>query len=134
MMSKILKILESRYIVRSICIFMYFLLEFILVSCFKPATSLNYNYPSTQQQRVMELCTQVFIDPYYQYISPSRRVKLKKIRTTSWGFWATFADGRTYRVPIRSGLKTGEDYYCSFNLNSEYCSKRNDVNFDCDWD
>jgi len=82
----------------------------------------------------MEVCTLIFSDPYYQYISPSRRVKLKKIRTTSWGFWATFADGRTYRVPIKSGLNIGEDYYCSFNLNSKYCSKKNDVNYDCEWD
>ena len=134
MMFKISRKLEFRYIFLKICIFFYFLLEFILVSCTFPETKSNYNYPSNSQQRVVELCTLVFTDPYYQYISPSRRAKLKKIRTTNWGFWATFADGRTYRVPIKSGLNIGEDYYCSFNLNSEYCPRRNDVNYHCEWD
>ena len=128
------KILESRYIFRRICIFFYFLLEFILISCSTNETRSNYNYPSKQQKRVMELCTLVFSDPHYQYISPSRRAKLNKIRTSCWGFWATFADGRTYRVPIISGLNIGEDYYCSFSLNSEYCPKRNDLNYDCEWE
>jgi len=116
-MSKILIKLESRYTFRMAFVFFCLLLEVIICACESSKTNSNYNYPSNQQQRVMELCTLVFSDPYYQYISPSRRVKLKKIRTTSWGFWATFVDGRTYRVPIKSGLNIGEDYYCSYNLN-----------------
>jgi len=125
--------LESRYIFRMNIIFFCLLLEFFLSACVNSVIRSNYNFPSNQQQRVMELCVLVFTDPYYQYISPSRREKLKKIRTTDWGFWATFADGRTYRVPILSGLSIGKDYYCSFNLNSEYCPKRSDINYNCDW-
>ena len=91
----------------------------------------SYLYLSEQQQRVMELCALVFSDPNFKYISPSRRIKLKKIHSTKWGFWATFYDGRTYRVPINSGLDLGKDYYCSHRINSEICIERNDSDYSC---
>ncbi len=134
MMIKILTKLESSCIFLKSCLFFCLLFEIILGGCIDPEVRSNYSFPSKQQQRVMELCTLVFTDPYYQYISPSRRSKLKRIRTTEWGFWATFEDGRTYRVPIISGLNLGEDYYCSFNINSEYCPNRSDANHHCEWD
>ena len=97
---------------------LFFCISFgiFLAACSSSKSNTKYNYPTGQQQRVLELCALVFTDPYYQYISPSRRVKLRIIRTTSWGFWATFADGRTYKVPVPSGLAEGENYYCNYSL------------------
>ncbi len=88
-----------------------FLLMLLMSSCRNIYT--NYSYPTAKQQRVEELCALVFTEPHYQHISPSRKVKLNRLRTTSWGFWATFADGRTYKVPIASKLPQGENYYCN---------------------
>ena len=109
------------------------LLDLYLGACSNKKNGLNYFYPTGSQQRVHELCTLVFHSPYYQYISPSRSVKLRRIRTTSWGFWATFEDGRTYRVPVASGLNLGEDYYCNFRSNYNYCSYGNDLEDRCEW-
>ena len=110
------------------------LLTLYLGGCGSFGSSSNYNYPTGQQQRVLELCSLVFTDPYYQYISPSRRVKLKKIRTTSWGFWATFADGRTYKVPISSELTEGANYYCNYSPVHIACALGNDWDERCKWD
>ena len=94
----------------------------------------NYRFPTGKQQRVLELCALVFTEPYYQYISPSRKVKLNRLRTTSWGFWATFADGRTYKVPIASGLPEGENFYCNYRPLPTPCASRNDWDERCNWD
>ena len=75
----------------------FFLMLFI---CNCSSMDANYRFPTGKQQRVLELCALVFTEPHYQHISPSRKVKLNRLRTTSWGFWATFADGRTYKVPV----------------------------------
>ena len=109
----------------------WFLLTIYLGACGSFGSSSNYNYPTSQQQRVLELCALVFTDPYYQYISPSRRVKLKKFRTTSWGFWATFEDGRTYKVPIISGLVEGANYYCNYRPVQTACASSNDWDKSC---
>ena len=109
------------------------LLSLYLGGCGSSVSSSNYNYPTAQQQRVLELCALVFTAPHYQYISPSRRVKLKKIMTTSWGFWATFADGRTYKVPISSGLAEGVNYYCNYRPVQTACASRNDWDERCKW-
>ncbi len=109
------------------------LLNFCLGACSSKERSLYY-YPSGDQQRVHELCTLVFHSPYYQYISPSRSVKLRRIRTTSWGFWATFADGKTYKVPIFSDLPVGKMYYCNFRPPPTKCASRNDWDERCEWD
>ena len=116
-----------------IFVFFVFLLQFSLYGCIFKKSKSNYHYISDQQQRVLELCSLVYTDPYYQYISPSRKIRLKKIRTTSWGFWANFADGRSYRVPIQSGLNLGKDYYCSFQRNTKYCLSLDDLDFECEW-
>ena len=116
-----------------IFVFFVFLLQFSLYGCIFKKSQSNYHYISEQQQRVLELCSLVYTDPYYQYISPSRKIRLKKIRTTSWGFWANFADGRSYRVPIQSGLNLGKDYYCSFQRNTKYCLSLDDLDFECEW-
>ncbi len=110
------------------------LLGLTLGACSNIKNGSNYSYPTSRQQRVLELCALVFSAPYYQYISPSRRVKLKRFRTTSWGFWATFADGRTYKVPIVSGLPTGENYYCNYRPVPTACASRNDWDERCEWD
>ena len=110
------------------------LLDFGLGSCSSKEHGLNYYYPTDSQQRVYELCALVFHAPYYQYISPSRRVKLRKIRTTSWGFWATFADGRTYKVPIVSDLPVDKNYYCNYRPPPTECTSRNDWDERCEWD
>ena len=115
-------------------IVLWFLLTLYLGACGSFGSSSNYNYPTGQQQRVLELCALVFTAPYYQYISPSRRVKIKKLRTTSWGFWATFADGRTYKVPISSGLVEGANYYCNYRPVKTACASRNDWDERCKWD
>ena len=94
----------------------------------------NYRFPTGKQQRVLELCALVFTEPHYQHISPSRKVKLNRLRTTSWGFWATFADGRTYKVPIASGLPEGENYYCNYQPLPTPCASRNDWDERCNWD
>ena len=94
----------------------------------------NYRFPTGKQQRVLELCALVFTEPHYQYISPSRKVKLNRMRTTSWGFWATFADGRTYKVPIASGLPEGENYYCNYQPLPTPCASRNDWDERCNYD
>ena len=94
----------------------------------------NYRYPTGKQQRVLELCALVFTEPHYQHISPSRKVKLNKLRTTSWGFWATFADGRTYKVPIASGLPEGENYYCNYQPLHTPCASKKDWDERCNWD
>jgi len=94
----------------------------------------NYSYPTGKQQRVMELCALVFTEPHYQHISPSRKVKLNRLRTTSWGFWATFSDGRSYKVPIASGLPEGENYYCNYRPWPTPCASRNDWDERCYWD
>ena len=115
-------------------IVVWFLLTLYLGACGSLGSSSNYNYPTGQQQRVLELCALVFTAPYYQYISPSRRVKLKRFRTTSWRFWATFADGRTYKVPISSGLAEGANYYCNYRPTPTACASRNDWDERCEWD
>ena len=125
---------SSRFIFSDHCVYMVILLELFLGACSSTNTSSNYFYPTGSQQRVLELCALVFSDPYYQYISPSRRVKLSRFRTTSWGFWATFADGRTYKVPIVSGLPTGENYYCYYRPVPTKCASRNDWDKRCEWD
>ena len=122
--------LECRLVFKLFCL----LLSIILSACSSYKSSTKYNYPTGQQQRVLELCALVFTDPYYQYISPSRRVKLKRFRTTSWGFWATFADERTYRVPIPSRLKIGNDYYCNYRLAPTPCASRNDWDERCEFE
>ncbi|MBS1256730.1 MAG: hypothetical protein MAG581_02556 [Deltaproteobacteria bacterium] len=98
------------------------------------STDTNYSYPTGSQQRVMELCALVFTEPYYQHISPSRKVKLNRLRTTSWGFWATFADGRTYKVPLASGLPEGANYYCNYRPLPIPCASRNDWDKRCEWE
>jgi len=108
-------------------------MESFFGACTSSEAKLKYMYLTDEQQRVLELCALVFTDPYYQYISPSRSVRLKKFRTTSWGFWATFEDGRTYRVPVASGLDLGEDYYCNFRSNYNYCTYGNDLEDRCEW-
>jgi hypothetical protein len=126
--------LDSQFKLILYRVILCFLPALLLAGCGSYGSSSNYNYPTGQQQRVLELCALVFTDKYYQYISPSRRVKLKRFRTTSWGFWATFADGRTYRVPISSGLRTGEDYYCNYRPATTACASRNDWDERCKWD
>ena len=108
-----------------------FLLLFIS-SC--SSKDVNYRFPTGKQQRVLELCALVFTESHYQHISPSRKVKLNRLRTTSWGFWATFADGRTYKVPIASGLPEGEIYYCNYRPLPTPCASRNDWDESCKWD
>ena len=125
---------DSRFSLKFFLVVFWFLLLLVLAACSRTGTNSNYSYPTGQQQRVLELCALVFTDPYYQYISPSRRVKLKRFRTTSWGFWATFADGRTYRVPISSGLAEGEDYYCNYRPVPTACASRKDWDKRCEWD
>ena len=109
-----------------------FLLMLFMSSC--RSIDANYIYPTGKQQRVLELCALVFTEPHYQHISPSRKVKLNRLRTTSWGFWATFADGRTYKVPIASGLPEGENYYCNYQPLPTPCASRNDWDERCNWD
>ena len=121
--------LECRLIFKLFC----FLLAIILSACSSSESSTRYNYPTGRQQRVFELCALVFTDPYYKYISPSRRVKLKRFRTTSWGFWATFADERTYRVPIPSGLQIGMDFYCNYRPVPTKCASRSDWDERCEF-
>ena len=125
---------SSRFIFSDYCVYMVILLGLFLGACSSTDTSSDYFYQTVSQQRVLELCALVFSDPYYQYISPSRRVKLRRLRTTSWGFWATFADGRTYKVPIVSGLPTGENYYCYYRPVPTKCASRNDWDKRCKWD
>jgi len=105
-----------------------------LGACSSKEIGPNYSYPTGSQQRVLELCALVYSDPYYQYISPSRRVKLRRIRTTSWGFWATFEDGRTYKVPIVTDLPGGKNYYCIYRPPPTACASRNDWDERCEWD
>ena len=126
--------LDSRLSSILFYIIFWFLLTLYLGACGSFVNSSNYNYPTVRQQRVLELCALVFTDPYYKYISPSRRVKLKRFRTTSWGFWATFADGRTYKVPISSGLAVGANYYCNYRPVQTACASRNDWDERCKWD
>ena len=109
-----------------------FLLMLFMSSC--RSIDANYIYPTGKQQRVLELCALVFTEPHYQHISPSRKVKLNRLRTTSWGFWATFADGRSYKVPIASGLPEGENYYCNYQPLPTPCASRNDWDKRCSWD
>ena len=109
----------------------WFLLTLYLGACGGFGSSSNYRYPTDQQRRVRELCALVFTDPYYQHISPSRRVKLKRLRTTSWGFCASFADGRTYKVPITSKLAEGANYYCNYRPVQTSCASSNDWNERC---
>ena len=110
------------------------LLDLGLGACSSKEHGVNYYYPTVGQQRVHELCALVFHTPYYQYISPSRSVKLRRIRTTSWGFWATFADGRTYKVPIVSDLPVGKNYYCNYRPPPTACASHNDWDERCEWD
>ena len=110
------------------------LLDLGLGACSSKEHGVNYYYPTVGQQRVHELCALVFLAPYYQYISPSRHVKLRRIRTTSWGFWATFADGKTYKVPIESNLPVGKNYYCNYRMPPTACASRNDWDERCEWD
>ena len=117
--------------VRNIFLVSFFLMLFI-GSC--SSMDANYRFPTVKQQRVLELCALVFTEPHYQHISPSRKVKLNRLRTTSWGFWATFADGRTYKVPIASGLPEGENYYCNFRPLPTPCASRDDWDERCNWD
>ena len=117
--------------VRNIFLVSFFLMLFI-GSC--SSMDANYRFPTGKQQRVLELCALVFTEPHYQHISPSRKVKLNRLRTTSWGFWATFADGRTYKVPIDSGLPEGENYYCNYQPLPTPCASRNDWDERCNWD
>ena len=109
----------------------FFLMLFI--SCCSRMDA-NYRFPTGKKQRVLELCALVFTEPHYQHISPSRKVKLNRLRTTSWGFWATFADGRSYKVPIDSGLPEGENYYCNYQPLPTPCASRNDWDERCNWD
>ena len=109
-----------------------FFLMLLICSCGSVET--NYNFPTGKKQRVLELCALVFTEPHYQHISPSRKVKLNRLRTTSWGFWATFADGRTYKVPIASALPEGENYYCNYRPSPTPCASRNDWDKRCNWD
>ena len=106
----------------------------ILFICSCRSINTNYRFPTGKQQRVLELCALVFTEPHYQYISPSRKVKLNRLRTTSWGFWATFADGHTYKVPIASGLPEGENYYCNYRPLPTPCASRNDWDERCNLD
>ena len=129
-----LRYLKYRSIFKLICLFFCISLGIFLAACSSSESTTKYNYPTAQQQRVLELCALVFTDPYYQYISPSRRVKFKRFRTTSWGFWATFADGRTYKVPIPSGLAEGENYYCNYRPDPTVCASRNDWDERCEFD
>ena len=118
-------------LVRNIFLVSFFLMLFI-GSC--SSMDANYRFPTGKQQRVLELCALVFTEPHYQHISPSRKVKLNRLRTTSWGFRATFADGRTYKVPIASGLPEGENYYCNYRPLPTPCASRNDWDERCNWD
>ena len=113
-----------------------FLVSFFLVLfiCSCGGLDHNYRFPTVKQQRVLELCALVFTEPHYQHISPSRKFKLNRIRTTSWGFWATFVDGRTYKVPIASSLPEGENYYCNYRPSPTPCASRNDWDERCNWD
>ena len=120
--------LEPRFSFNFFWIIICILLEFFIASCSSPNAK-TYIYLTELQQRVLELCALVFSAPYYQYISPSRSVKLKQIHTTSWGFWASFQDGRTYKVPIPTGLDLGENYYCNYSKESSNCYYKDD-NFD----
>jgi len=117
--------------VRIKLLWIFFLMLFIS-NC--SSMDANYRFPTGKQQRVLELCALVFTEPHYQHISPSRKVKLNRLRTTSWGFWATFADGRTYKVPIASGLPVGENYYCNYRPLPTPCASRNDWDERCNWD
>ena len=117
--------------VRIKLLWIFFLMLFIS-NC--SSMDANYRFPTGKQQRVLELCALVYTEPHYQHISPSRKVKLNRLRTTSWGFWATFADGRTYKVPIVSGLPEGENYYCNYQPLPTPCASRNDWDERCNWD
>ena len=123
-----------RFILKQFYLISYFIIWIIVSSCIVQSEKKVYTFLTLEQKRVLELCSLVYTDPYYQYISPSRRSKIKKINTTYWGFWATFADGRTYRVPIQSGLKLGVDYYCHFRRENNYCMDLKDQESKCEFE
>ena len=123
------RIINSHYFVLVIL-----LLDLCIGACSNKEHGLIYYYPTGSQQKVHELCALVFHTPYFQYISPSRSVKLRRIRTTSWGFWATFVDGKTYKVPIVSDLPVGKNYYCNYRPSPTACASRNDWDERCEWD
>ena len=125
---------RSSLFFKSFGLILYIFSIFILSSCSNFENNKKYNFPTTQHLRVLELCALVFSEPYYQYISPSRRVKLRKLRTTSWGFWATFDDQRTYKVPIPSGLISGKDYYCNYRPLPTPCASEKDWDERCEFE
>ena len=65
----------------------------------------NYRFPTGKQQRVLELCALVFTEPHYQYISPSRKVKLNRLRTTSWDFGRHLRMGAHTKYPLHQDFR-----------------------------
>ena len=61
-------------------------------------------------------------------------LNLEGLGTTSWGFWATFEDGKTYKVPIVTDLPGGKNYYCIYRPPPTACASRNDWDERCEWD
>ena len=80
-----------------------FLLMLFMSSC--RSIDANYIYPTGKQQRVLELCALVFTEPHYQHISPSRKVKLNRLRTTSWGFWLRLQMGALTKSRLRQDFR-----------------------------
>ncbi|MBQ31102.1 MAG: hypothetical protein CL923_00825 [Deltaproteobacteria bacterium] len=111
------------------------LLAFGLAACVPtPRSTAPLHYPSDVAQQVREVCTLVFQEPYWEYVSPSRKRKLMRFQVESWGIVAVFADQRSYQVPLQTRLTVGETHSCNFGSGVTPCASKTDWDSRCEFD
>jgi len=111
------------------------LLMVMLAACTPaPSSTSALHYPTDVAQHVREVCTLVFQEPYWEYVSPSRKRKLMRFQVEPWGIVAVFADERSYQVPLQTRLSVGETYSCNFGPAVTPCASRTDWDSRCEFD
>tara|TARA_B100001245_G_C22596122_1_gene295536 strand:- start:22 stop:444 length:423 start_codon:yes stop_codon:yes gene_type:complete len=99
-----------------------------------PSSNTTLHYPTEIAQHIREVCTLVFQEPYWEYVSPSRKRRLLRFQVESWGIVAVFADQRSYQVPLPTHLRVGETYSCNFGSGVTPCASKTDWDSRCEFD
>ncbi|MBF0351251.1 MAG: hypothetical protein HQM11_09460 [SAR324 cluster bacterium] len=92
----------------------------------------NYAYPTEIEIKVNETCTRIYDPANRGIIAVSRHTRVIKFVVVSEGILTFFADGKSYVLPLQTGLDDGEEYYCGSNKKSTTpCLSTNDWDTHC---
>ncbi|MEK9896900.1 MAG: hypothetical protein VW518_10830, partial [Burkholderiaceae bacterium] len=103
------------------------------LACTTPPQPPSFGYPTSEALRVREVCAELYTDAWWGYFSPSRKSALRSFRPDPAGLIASFSDGRSYDVPLQTGLPLGT-YYCGKPQATTPCASQRDWDSRCEYE